>query len=269
MAVAQNGWAASPNKAAIGVAKFTIAGVDFPGGVKSGDVATVLRYVAEQFHRRVEALRPGQCWGYAYREIRGGGDLSTHSAGTAIDINAPAHPMGKRGTFTEAQVGQIKAILRECGGVIRWGGTFTRPDEMHFEVVGTPAAVALAAQALPLTPVSPAATERRGEPVAHIPVNVATERTFRVAFMAEAGTSSAVVEQAWITLGSTWGNSTMAITTLDPSGKVLSHKEDVIVRNNTKTTVDVPSGTAIATVEGVVEHPTTVPVIALISKMRG
>lgn len=265
MAVAQNGWAASPDKASIGVADFTVAGVGFPGGVKSGPVATVLRYVAEQFHARVETLRPGQCWGYAYRAVRGDTDLSNHSAGTAIDINSPAHPMGKRGTFSEAQVEQIKAILRECGGVIRWGGTFTRPDEMHFEVIGTRAAVALAAQALPLVPI---ATQPKGEPVAHIPVNVTTERDFRTAFMAEAGTSSAVVEQAWITLGSTWGNTTMTVATLDPNGKILSYKEDVIVRNNTKVTVDVPSGTAIATVEGVVEHATTVPVIALISKAR-
>lgn len=145
MALAQNGWTASANKADIGVdPNFSVAGVKFPGGVKAGDVATVLHYVASQFHERVEPLHDGWCWGWAYRAIRGGTtNLSNHAAGCAIDINAPKHPLGKRGTFGAEQVKTITAIVAECEGVVRWGGSYSsRPDEMHFEVIGKSDAVA-------------------------------------------------------------------------------------------------------------------------------
>jgi hypothetical protein len=273
VAVAQNGWTASPDKAAIGVVPFVVAGVSFPGGVKSGPVATVLGYVALQFHSRVEALRSGECWGYNYREISGSDTISNHGAGCAIDINAPRHPLGKLGTFTKEQVAQIRAILRETGGVVRWGGAFFRPDEMHWEIVGNSAQVkrvadGLVAKSLLTGNAIPSTTVTKGVDVTHIPVAVTPERTFRAAFMCEAGAESAVVERAWITIASTWGNSTMTVTALAADGKVLLHREDVVVRNNHKVTVDVPSGTAIATVEGMVEHPTTLPVVGLVAKAR-
>jgi hypothetical protein len=164
MATSQNGWSASADKHAIDVdSNFAIAGVKFPGGVRSGDVSTVLGYVAAQFHARVEPLRDGWCWGYAYRDISGGSSLSNHSAACAIDINAPSHPMGVRGTFNADQVREIKAIVAECHGVVRWGGTYSRPDEMHFEIVGTPGQVAYAARQLGSPPASSGTTIlRRG-----------------------------------------------------------------------------------------------------------
>lgn len=64
MTTSQNGWPASQSKAAIGIVNPTVAGVDFPGGVRGGDAGFVLMYVAEQFHRTVEALHDGWCWGY-------------------------------------------------------------------------------------------------------------------------------------------------------------------------------------------------------------
>lgn len=149
MGTAQNGWAASANKLAIGVdSKFNVEGIKFPGGVKGGDVATVLGYVAEQVHRRVEPLVDGWCWGYSYRDVRGGTSLSNHSAACAIDVNAPSHPLGRKNTFDSAQVATIRQILAECLGVVRWGGTYTRPDEMHFEIIGDHARVAAAAVAI-------------------------------------------------------------------------------------------------------------------------
>ena len=149
MARSQNGWPASPNRADIGVAGFVVAGVSFPGGVVEGDPATVLGHVAQQFHVRVEALRHPGCWGYNYREIEGGADLSNHSSGTAIDINAPRHPLGASGTFTAAQRAEIGRILAECDGVVRWGGNYSgRKDEMHFELVGTPVQVSRVAAQL-------------------------------------------------------------------------------------------------------------------------
>lgn len=145
MTVSQNGWPASPDKTYLGIVNPKVPGtnVDFPQGVKGGDVETVLMYVAEQFHKTVEPLVDGTCWGYLYRQIEGSSSLSNHSSGTAIDCNADHHPMGKTGTFTPAKVSAIRKILSYCEGVVRWGGDYSgRKDEMHFEINAAPAVVA-------------------------------------------------------------------------------------------------------------------------------
>lgn len=143
----QNGWAASPDKSAIGIESPKVPGtdVDFPQGIREGDVTTVLMYVASEFHRTVEPLKDGWCWGYYYKQIEGSSTLSNHASGTAIDLNAPAHPMGKADTFSSTEVAAIRKILDFCD-VVRWGGDYTgRKDDMHFEIVGDAAAVALVA----------------------------------------------------------------------------------------------------------------------------
>ncbi len=145
MATSYNGWPASRNPADIAVRPFEVAGRDFPGGVRSGGVATVLKYVAAQMHVRVESLYTGtdkDDWGYSYRaNVNNPSQLSCHSSGTAIDINATEHPNGKRNTFTAAQVVEIRRILKEVDGLVRWGGDFTTKDEMHFEIHGTKAQI--------------------------------------------------------------------------------------------------------------------------------
>ena len=149
MVTSQNGWTASADRASIGVSAFTVHGVAFPGGVKTGPVATVLAYVADQFHRRVEALVSGWCWGHNYRPVTGGGAVSNHGSGTAIDINAPRHPYNRRGTFSGVQRATIRAILDEVNNVVRWGGDYTSAaDEMHFEINAGVAAVATVATRL-------------------------------------------------------------------------------------------------------------------------
>lgn len=151
MATSQNGWPASPNRLDIDVEPFEVVGAAaFPGGVRSGPVAAVLGYVARQVHARVEPLVDGWCWGHAYRDVTGTSGLSNHASGTAVDINAPEHPIGATGTFTAAQVREIHEILAEVGrGVVRWGGDYTgRRDEMHFEINANTTAVAAAAARL-------------------------------------------------------------------------------------------------------------------------
>lgn len=144
MTTSYNGWAASTDPAAINVKPLTVAGVDFPGGVKAGDVATVLHHVALQFHGRVERLQSPGCWGYSYRQNRNASNLSCHSSGTAIDCNAPKHPNGIEASqnFTKAQIAEIHKILAEVpelAEVVHWGGDWHRsagltPDPMHFEI---------------------------------------------------------------------------------------------------------------------------------------
>lgn len=132
----QNGWAGITSSSSAHLNRgFTVNGVEFPSGVREGAASTILRYVATQFDERVERLRPGWCWGWNYRPIRGATALSNHASATAIDCNAPLHPMGKANTFSPAQRRQIEAILRYCDGVVRWGGDYHgRKDEMHFEI---------------------------------------------------------------------------------------------------------------------------------------
>jgi hypothetical protein len=161
MVTSYNGWPASRSAASIDVDKdFTAAGRKFPGGVKRGPVSVIFRYLVEQFDSRVEAVDlydPGDEWGWTYRENRNANNLSCHSSGTAIDLNATHHPNGRRNTFKPEQVAAIHQILAELSGVVRWGGDFTgTPDEMHFEIVGTAAEVArVAGRLLQPTPDEP------------------------------------------------------------------------------------------------------------------
>jgi hypothetical protein len=137
MTTSQNGWPASSDKASIGInSGFAPCGVTFPGGAKSGDVDTVLGYVATQLHLRVEPLVSGWCWGYTYKVISGSSTVSNHGSGTALDVNAPDHGYGAHGTFSSAQQSAIRAILGEVSPAVRWGGDYggSGVDEMHFEI---------------------------------------------------------------------------------------------------------------------------------------
>ena len=141
MSRSQNGWSASPN---LPLRPLVIDGIPFPPGIRDDDaVETVLRYVLEQYNRRVEPLRHPGCWGFNYRaNANDPNSLSNHSSGTAVDVNAPAHPNGVATlrTFSRTQVACVHAILAEVRGVVRWGGDYTRtPDAMHFEINTDPA----------------------------------------------------------------------------------------------------------------------------------
>lgn len=132
IATSQNGWPVYTN----GTHSDLVSLSYVTGRVRSGVAAVILGYVAEQFNERVERVRKDWSWGYAYRAIRGQtSGFSNHASATAIDLNAPNHPLGARGTFSAAQVRAIRAILATCGGTVRWGGDYlNRPDEMHFEI---------------------------------------------------------------------------------------------------------------------------------------
>lgn len=137
-----------------------IESVHIPGtavtlGVRNGSPAVILRYVAEQFNEHVQRLHAGTCWGYAHRVIRGGTALSNHASGTAIDLNAPLHPLGTdpHHSFTTAQINAIHALLIRCHvdgtPVVRWGGDYHgRKDSMHFELINIALVPRLAARIL-------------------------------------------------------------------------------------------------------------------------
>lgn len=136
MVASQNGWVANDRSK---VASQLVPGTSLKLTVRKDAPGLLLLEVASAFDRLVEDIDNGvgglDDWGYAEREIRGGTELSNHASGTAIDLNAPKHPLGVRNTFTNAQVARILEILVVADGVVRWGGTYSgRKDEMHFEI---------------------------------------------------------------------------------------------------------------------------------------
>lgn len=143
----QNGWPVVDRSATVDL---VVHGVNFPNGVLRGDVATVLGWVAEQWHTRVMPLHVGWCWGWLVKVIEGSTTISNHASATAIDLDAPELPMGTPASrnMSAAQIEECHAIERESGGVVRWGGDFSRPDPMHWEINGTPEQVAAFAATL-------------------------------------------------------------------------------------------------------------------------
>lgn len=126
----QNGWPVHVNQSKLVPLSYVT------GRVASGDVHTILAHFCAWFDRNVEPITKGHSWGYAYRAIRGqASGYSNHASGTAIDLNAPKHPLGSSGTFTAAQAAAIRKQLERYDGALRWGGDYNgRKDEMHFEV---------------------------------------------------------------------------------------------------------------------------------------
>ena len=154
MASSQNGWPASDEPRTIGVQAYLVAGTKLKIRC-SKKVAPLLINFCAEFNAEVEKLEGGALddWGYAYRAIRGqedAGNLSNHASGTAVDLNATKHPLGKRNTFTDEQEVKIRALAAKYGQ--RWGGDYkNRADEMHFEINLSPLGVKEKITALGLT----------------------------------------------------------------------------------------------------------------------
>jgi GH25 family lysozyme M1 (1,4-beta-N-acetylmuramidase) len=119
----------------------------------------------------------------------------------------------------------------------------------------------------PATPDPVPLSPQESEPMIAIPLNVTPEGNFRATVMAEAGSSSAVIAKAWITLGSTWGDTSFTVTALDNQGRVMPGGLRGTVRNNRQTGVPVPDGCVMATIEG---RTTTgaVPAAALVTQAK-
>jgi len=143
MTTSQNGWTASKVRSEIEIESFAIPGTKVKLACAKA-VAPLLVGFATEFHELIEPIDEGGLddWGYAFRDVRGvPGKLSNHSSGTAIDLNATKHPLGKAGTFPAEKVPMIKALAKKYS--LTWGGSdnWRRKDEMHFEVAIPPSKV--------------------------------------------------------------------------------------------------------------------------------
>jgi hypothetical protein len=140
--VSQNGYSANDRSV---IASYTVPGTTRKLALRKGDVSVVLLDFAAWFDANIERIDTGPLddWAYAERNIRGSSTtLSNHASGTAMDLNATAHQLGRYNTFNKAQIALIERKLKEYKGVIRWGHDYSgRKDEMHFEINAGAAAV--------------------------------------------------------------------------------------------------------------------------------
>jgi hypothetical protein len=140
MATSQNGYIANDRSK---VSSRFVPGTTRKLTVRNGPAGDLLLWVASQFDARVEDIEQGVLddWGYAERTIRGDSTtLSNHASGTAIDLNATAHPLGTApsANYSASEVAQIRAVVARTEGCVRWGGDYTgRKDGMHFEIVAS------------------------------------------------------------------------------------------------------------------------------------
>jgi len=65
------------------------------------------------------------------RRMTGGGGMSVHSWGLAVDFNAASNPYGAKPTFS---AGFVKCFT-DAG--FEWGGNWNTPDGMHFQLPRT------------------------------------------------------------------------------------------------------------------------------------
>lgn len=130
-----NGWPASEDRKAIGIQSFVVPGTKLKIACAQA-VAPILVAFCKEFNELVEPINQGQLddWGYAFRMTRGSDKvLSNHSSGTAVDLNALKHPLGKSNTFNKEQCNIITLLITKYG--LAWGGHYKkRKDEMHFEI---------------------------------------------------------------------------------------------------------------------------------------
>jgi len=130
-----NGWPASKDQSEINVKPYPIKGTNLKIRCAAG-AGELLAAFAAEFNELIEPIDEGKLddWAYAFRMVRGTTDkLSCHSSGTAIDLNATQHPLGKVGTFPLEKVPMIRALAKKYG--LTWGGDYRgRKDEMHFEL---------------------------------------------------------------------------------------------------------------------------------------
>jgi len=130
-----NGYPASKDPKEIDIKSYPVKGTALKLRCAES-VGPLLAAFAAEFHELIEPIDEGTFddWAYAFRMVRGTTDkLSCHSSGTAIDLNATRHALGKVGTFPAEKVPMIRALAKKYG--LKWGGDYiNRKDEMHFEV---------------------------------------------------------------------------------------------------------------------------------------
>lgn len=144
MATSQNKWLALPTESRL-LVTWTIPARNgsFKLRLRTGSAGFLLAFFALWYAETIEPVA-GKIlddWGWAWRPVRGQtSGLSNHASGTAMDLNALTHGLGRLGTLAFHVKGiaatvRIAAKLLAMGGVIRAGEFYKgRRDPMHYEI---------------------------------------------------------------------------------------------------------------------------------------
>lgn len=97
--------------------------------LRKGSPHTILGAWLYWYDRNVEEIL-SPVWGWsATNDVAN----SNHLSGTAVDVNAPKYPWGKR-VMPAARIAKIREGLRLFEGTVFWGADWSRADEMHYQM---------------------------------------------------------------------------------------------------------------------------------------
>lgn len=97
--------------------------------LRRGDPVTILGAWMLWYDRNVEPIT-SPVWGWSNTN-----DVATsnHLSGTAVDLNAPKYPWGRR-VMPADRIAKIREGLALFDGVVFWGADWDRADEMHYQI---------------------------------------------------------------------------------------------------------------------------------------
>ncbi|MEU6620222.1 hypothetical protein ABZ926_05480 [Streptomyces litmocidini] len=115
----------------------SVSGTGLTVPVWIGDVETVLLHVVRRFHYEVEELHAGDLVGWRpAKEVRRRHPESNLASGTAVRIRPGTG--ATQGSLFPLQLDAVRAVLADCGGVVRWGGDDKPVDESLFYIAVGP-----------------------------------------------------------------------------------------------------------------------------------
>ncbi|MDO0937778.1 hypothetical protein QQY66_40885 [Streptomyces sp. DG2A-72] len=124
-----NGWPITDT----GIATQPVPGTPASVALREGDVSVVLIHVIRRFHYEVDEVARHELAGH--RPAAGpAGHAANYASGTAVAIRPDAYPPGATGTLFPHQQTAVRDILKECEGVVAWGGRLRRPHVAHFQI---------------------------------------------------------------------------------------------------------------------------------------
>ncbi len=132
-ATSANGWPVTTT----GIGTLPVSGTPASVALLEGDVSTVLVHVVRRFHYEVEEVARHELAGH--RPAAGlTGHTTNYASGTAVEIRPAAYPLAATGVLFPPQLAVVRDVLRECGGVVAWGGHLRRPHAAHFQIAVRP-----------------------------------------------------------------------------------------------------------------------------------
>ncbi|MFD5337502.1 hypothetical protein [Streptomyces hawaiiensis] len=130
-----NGWPMEPQADASGaIWTRPVPGSSVSVALRIGEAATVLVHVIRRYHYEIDTLGKGEVIGFRPADGSLKGYATNHASGTAVAIRPTWYPAGAKGGLFPHQLATLRDILKECQGVVAWGGDFRRPNESHFQI---------------------------------------------------------------------------------------------------------------------------------------